>query len=122
MSDQKTNPALTVLTISVGFGIMHLVIDQDWPLYVSLGIGVSGLISHSIRKGIDFIWMKMALVLSFIMPNILLSLIYFIVLVPLAIVSQLFLRNDPLNLKNNSASLFKDRNHVFEKADFEKMW
>lgn len=119
---QKTNPAVTVLTITVGFAVIYLVSDAAWSLYVAVSVGLLGLISSYLRNKIDFLWMKMAQVLSYIMPNILLTLIYFLILFPVSLLAKAFQRNDPLRLKRGAESVFQNRDKQFGKEDFEKMW
>jgi hypothetical protein len=66
--------------------------------------------------------MKLSFVLSKIIPNILLSIVYFLCLVPIAFLSRLFAKKDVLILKNKSNSLFVNVNENFDKTFFEKPW
>lgn len=66
--------------------------------------------------------MKLAGFLSLIIPNILLGIIFFLLLFPIALLSRLFGKNDSLNLKNKSGSTFKNVNKEFDKISFEKTW
>ena len=66
--------------------------------------------------------MKLAQLLGYIVPNVLLTLMFFTVLFPVAILSQLFRRKDPLMLKNKKSSTFREIDRCFRKQDFEKMW
>ena len=122
MKKQKTDPTKTVLTISVGFIVLYLVTRWDWPISIALIVGLIGIFSTRLSKIIDFLWMKMAMLLNLIMPNILLSIIFFLFLFPIAILSRLFGKNDPLNLKDKAGSNFKNSNKEFDKASFEKTW
>lgn len=122
MKAVKNNPIKTVLTISVGFGIIFLFSNLSWSLYTSLIIGVLGLSSNKIAGWLDFLWMKIAKVLSFIVPNILLSTIFYLVLFPLAFLSRIFGNNDSLQLKGKSATLWVNTSTQNDKNTFEKMW
>ncbi len=66
--------------------------------------------------------MKLAEGLSFIVPNILLSLVFFFILTPIAWASRLFKDRDPLDLKNEKDSFFQDRNTSFDPSSFERPW
>lgn len=68
------------------------------------------------------LWNKLAWVLSFIVPNILLSLIYFLFLFPIALLSKLFGNKDPLALRNKPDSTFKTSNKAFDASSFDKPW
>ena len=122
MKKHKTDPTKTVLTITVGFIVLYLFTKWNWTILIASGIGLTGLFSTRLSKIIDFLWMKLAMVLSLIMPNILLSIIFFLFLFPVAVLSRVFGKNDPLNLKDKAGSNFKDSNRSFDKASFEKTW
>lgn len=122
VKQKKSEPVKTLLVIVVGMLVIHLLTQHKWALWVSVAVGLSGLISPFLAKQIDFLWNKLGELLSMIVPNILLSLIFFIFLTPIALLSRLFGKKNPLDLKNSEASLFKDHNKPFDKASFEKPW
>ena len=122
MKTSKTNPIKTVLTLSVGFGIIFIFSDIKWFLYTSPIIGVLGLSSNKIAEGIDFLWMKLAKILSFIVPNILLSIIFYTLLFPISCLSRIFANKDALQLKNKGETLWVSTGSQIEKDTFEKMW
>lgn len=122
MKKVKNNPIKTVLTISVGFGVIFFLSGLKWSLYVSLIIGVLGVFSNKIAEWIDFFWMKLAKVLSYIVPNIILSIIFFLFLYPLSILSKIFGNKDSLQLKRKYKTLWIDTSKQNAKKAFEKMW
>lgn len=122
MKMAKSDPAKTVLTITVGFLVLYLVTKIQWMLTVSVVIGLIGILSTYLSKQIEFLWMKLTWILGQIVPNILLSLIFYVFLFPVALLSRLFGKKNVLNLKNSDHSLFKEKNKDFDKASFEKPW
>lgn len=122
MKLNKTNPVKTVLVISTGFLVIFLITKMNWALIVSLIVGLIGIFSTYVSKKIDFLWMKLTWMLSLIIPNILLSLLFFLFLFPLALFAKLFGEKDPLNLKNNKDSIYRASDKAFEKASFENTW
>lgn len=122
MKTKNNNSIKTVLTISVGFGIVFLLTDLSWSLYTSVIVGVIGLISNKLAQTINFLWMKIAEVLSLIIPNILLTLIFYLFLYPISILSKIFGSKDTLQLKNKKDSVWIDKTQQIEKVSFEKMW
>jgi len=122
MKKNKTIPIATVLTIVVGFIFIHLVFAWKWALQIAFFVGLAGVFSDFLAKKIDFLWMKLAWVLSKIMPNILLSIVFYLFLFPIALLSRIFGDKNPLNLKNDKQSLFIDRNLTYDKKSMEKMW
>ncbi len=122
MKVPKTNPTKTVLIISIGFILVFLLTKAHWAIIVALIIGIIGAFSSYLSRQIDFVWMKLSRLLSLIIPNILLSIIFYLFLFPIALMSRLFLKKDPLMLKNTHESVFKSSNKKFEKTSFEKPW
>jgi hypothetical protein len=122
MKVNKSNPTKTVLTIVIGFLFIFLILRQQWALSTAFIVGLAGLMSDFLAKKIDFVWMKLALILSYIVPNIILSLIFFVILTPIALIMKVASKNDYLSLRNTTDSLFKSYSKTFDKAYFEKYW
>lgn len=122
MQNYKSNPKNTVLVISMGLLIIYLMMGWKPAVYASLGIGLIGVFSDVLSKKIEFVWMKLAWVLSLIVPNILLSIVFFFILCPIAFMSRVFGKKDPLMLKSRKESMYKKRDYTFNKGDFEKPW
>ena len=118
----KAEPIKTILVIVIGLLVVYLFTKSLWALYPAIAIGLLGLFSSYLAKKIDYVWMKLVWLLSKVMPVLLLSIIFFLLLTPLALLSRLFGNKDPLTLKNTKHSLFKDSNKTFEKVTFEKSW
>lgn len=122
MKTKKNNSIKTVLIISVGFAIVFWKTNWNWALIVSILIGLLGVISEKISKLIDFLWMKLAKVLSYVIPNILLSLVFYLFLFPLSVLSKIFGKGNYINLKNRNTSLWNTYNKTINKDYFEKTW
>lgn len=121
-ASKAANPAKTVLIITLGFGVLFLVTKHNWMLYVGLGVGLLGAISAFLAEKIDWIWTKIGWILSKIIPNIFMTIIFYLVLTPTAVLSKLLGKKDPMDLKNNASSLFKTKSTAFTKESFEKPW
>ncbi|GJM32885.1 MAG: hypothetical protein DHS20C18_18860 [Saprospiraceae bacterium] len=125
MSEQNNNihnsKTESILGIVIGFLILFLIFDQRWMIFVSLIVGLAGLFSTFLAQYIDWAWMKFVRILGWINSRILLSLVFFVVLLPLALLSRLF-KKDPLMLKKRTDSYFKERNHTFTPKDLEHPW
>src|SRR3989304_10306843 len=108
-----------ILAISTGLLFLYFVFKIPTLLIVSAVIGIIGLFSKSASAGISWLWYKLAEVLGFVVPKILLGIVFYLLLFPLAVLSRFFTK-DPLRLSRNHRSLYTDRNTVFGKSDFEK--
>ena len=122
MLKTKTDPIKTILIIALGLIILYLKFQLNWILYVALSISIGGVISQKISKTIDFLWMKLAWVLSLIVPKIVLTIIFYMILSPMAFIAKLFGAKNGIVLKNTGTSSFIEINKKFEKSSFEKPW
>lgn len=111
----------TILIISMGFLILYLVFSWQWAVFVSLIVGVVGIISTFLSKKIEWVWMKIAQLLGYIIPNILLSIVFFLFLYPISLLSKLFSK-DPLMLSKKYKTYFIEINKEIDKKSFEKIW
>jgi hypothetical protein len=119
---QTQNPYKVILTIVIGLLFIYLLNGRTEFLYISCILGVVGLLSGSIALFLVKGWMKLAHILSFVFPPILLGLIYLLFLTPIAILSRWWRKDDSLALQNTSSTQFKEVKNVFDPKTFEKMW
>lgn len=112
----------TILVIVTGLLAIALIFEIQWLFFISLLIGTVSIFSSAAARGIEWVWFKIATALGWLNSRILLSVIYFVFLLPLAWISRLFTK-DPLMLRNRKAStLFSTRNHLYTKKDLENIW
>lgn len=120
-----------ILVIVIGFAAISYLVAWKWPEQVKLSrwllnsaliIGLISLISSTIAKWIEWAWLKLAMGLGWINSRIILSIIYFVFLLPIAWISRLFTK-DPLMLKaRNADTLYVARDHEYKKEDLENIW
>lgn len=122
LNSNNHSPIKSLLAIVLGCTVIFLFTGSNWLLYLSIVIICVGLISNRLTQGIHYLWMKIALVLGFIVPKIVLILIFYCVLFPLSLLSKLFGRKDPLHLKNNTKTTFITVHKTFDKQSFENPW
>lgn len=128
VQNQNQDRYKNILVIVIGFSVIAFIFRNRFPEFstilgrVALGIGLLSLISSFAAKWIEWAWLKLALGLGWINSRILLSVIYFVFLLPVAWVSRLFTK-DPLKLKAKTAgSLYHVRDHEYKKEDLENIW
>ena len=120
----KADEAKAQLVIVTGLLVLHFVFKKAQPyfLFAAVAIGVICIILPVVGALIVKGWYKLAEVLGAINGKVLLSAVFFIVLVPVALISRLTKKN-PLSLKRESGdSVFVERNHKYEAKDFDQVW
>ncbi|MBM3414124.1 MAG: hypothetical protein FJY16_04215 [Bacteroidetes bacterium] len=90
--------------------------------YAAVILSAVVLVSARAMIAVDFIWMKLTWVLSLIIPRIILSLLFYFFLTPLALLSRIFGNTDPLQLKRPSGTMFQIEAPLSGPRSFEKMW
>ena len=109
------------LVIVTGLILMYFIFHSVYWLYAAAGIGVIVLMfpyaGDLIVKG----WFKISEILGWINSRVLLSLIFYVFLVPVAFFTRFFSKN-PLSLKNTQPTLYETRDHKYVKRDLENTW
>lgn len=109
----------SLVVIAAGFAIIFLVFKNYWLLapvaIAAIGFAISPL-GEMIHRG----WLMLAKVLGYINSRIILSILFFLLLSPLALFRKLFQRKQapPQSMK----SFFTTRNHVYTKQDLQTPW
>lgn len=105
-----------------GLLVFALIFKLNWLLILAMAIGVVSVFIPAAARGIEWAWLKLAMGLGWVNSRILLTLIYFLFLLPIAWISRWFTK-DPLGLKNKKTnSVFTTRNHQYTKKDLENIW
>ncbi|MDB5261881.1 MAG: hypothetical protein JWQ14_1162 [Adhaeribacter sp.] len=112
----------TVLVLVVGLLVLHVIFGKEAFLWAAQIIGALCIVSEHMLTLIAAAWTRFALALGYINGIILLSLIFFIILCPIAFLYR-FKKKDPLQLEKKTAgTYFKSRNHTYTASDLEKLW
>lgn len=110
-----------MLVISMGFLVLHLLFAWHWAVIVSFAFGLTGIISGTLSSKIEWAWMKLARILSYIIPSVLLGIIFYLILFPVSLLSKLFTK-DPLMLSSKYNSYFINLEKTFDKKGMENTW
>lgn len=113
------------VAIAVGLLALHLFTKSHYAGYLYAAFGLIALlfVIPYLSRFIAWAWFKLAEVLGFINTRILLTVIFFVFLMPVALLYRLRNKN-LLNRRNGKQlnTLFKDRSHQYDAADLENVW
>lgn len=115
------HPGQSLLAITLGLLCLHLYTHQQGYLTAALLVGFSGLLSARIAGWMHAGWMKLSSVMGVIGPTILLSLIYFLLLTPVALLFRL-LAKDEMRIRYQPGSFFVKRREQATARSMEKTW
>ena len=128
MSDKKLSREKeleTILTICVALVAIFLFSKQHhkYWLTISVVLGLIGMFSKYLTTKIAWAWMKLSEGMGAVSSKIILSLIFFVFLFPIAMLSRMFGSKSSLQLKKPEGnSFYFTRNHKFEAKDLENTW
>jgi hypothetical protein len=111
----------TILVLVLAFTILYWRFQETYWLIIAVLLGIIGLFAPGIAVKIHWFWMKLGHILGYFVSKILLTVIFFVVLFPLGVLSKLAGKN-ALKLKAGAKSYFTERNHLYKKEDLENMW
>jgi len=109
----------SLVVIAFGFAVFYLIFRKEWML-VPIGMSLVGFLIAPMGEFIHLCWMMIAKVLGYINGRILLSVIFFVFLTPIALIMRLLGKSSFLLSPAHKTSFFVIRNHVYSKADLEQ--
>ena len=121
MKEIKSNPPKTLLAIIFGFVLFYFIYDYEQLIIIAFLLNIIGLLSNQLSKYVENIWFFIAKVLGYIIPNLLLVLIFYLFLFPISVFSKIRSK-DLLNLKKNKESNFISVEKKFDSNTFKKTW
>ena len=114
----KTN---TVLTLA--FLVAYLIFGAKWLLWIALLLAVGNAFESRATRVIARYWIRFASFLGAFNSRIILAVMFFVVLTPIALLYRLFNREAVDRFrKNNQSSYFDDVRKSSGREDFEKLW
>ncbi len=119
---KKGRASETCLVIATGLLVIYLLQPAKPLIYAAIALGVVGAFVPSIAKWVDWAWYKLAEGMGWVMSKVMLSVVFFLFLFPIALLSRVFGKKDSLQLKKKSGSYWTERNHSYEAKDLENVW
>lgn len=122
MIENKKKKSLETLLVLVGALIVIFWISpKKIYLLVALILILTGIISPFLSAKISWAWLKLAELIGSVMSKVILSLVFFVFLVPIALLYRLTKKN-PLLLKRKEGSYYIIRNKQYSPKDIENIW
>ncbi len=116
----------TILTLCVAFIVIWFASKQQYVflLWGSIGLGLIGMFSKYITSKISWAWLKVGEMMGAVMSKVILGIVFFVFLFPIAMLSRLFSNgNGSLQLaKGNKTTYYYTRNHKYEAKDLKNVW
>jgi hypothetical protein len=111
----------TILVLLIALGGIYWLTGNYWFLLTAGILGIIGLLFPSLTNQIHWLWMKVGEAMGFVTGKIVLTIIFYIFLVPLSFLARLRKRK-PIKLKPDNNSFYTERNFTYTKESMENLW
>ena len=112
----------TLLVLSLAAIIFHLIFDVKWLLWLAVGFLVISLKQNPLADLIAKLWLKLSEYIGGFMSKVILSIIFFLLLTPIAMLYRLFNRDMKNYFFDRSSTSTFHKAHVPERNSFEHPW
>lgn len=119
MKKDKISEAL--LVISSALVLLNLIYKAEWMLYLALAVGITGILFPYPAKLLASGWYKLGELMGWIVSKIILVLLYYLFLLPLALLNRLF-QPDKLKVKRKHSTHWIARDHMYTSNDLKNSW
>lgn len=111
----------TCLVIATGMLLFHYIFDSRVFIHIAFGIGAIGIFVKPLAALIAWLWGKLGELLGMVVPRIILTAVYFVFLLPIALLYRL-VKRDPLGLAKGHGTYWSVRNHAYSSKDLDNPW
>jgi hypothetical protein len=117
----------TILVLVIALGVVYWFSHVKRPemakyfLLAALILGLIGVFIPFLADKIHWAWMKLAHVMGWVMSKVILSVVFFVFLFPMAMISRAFGKGN-VKLKREGNSYYKTRDFVYDKDSLEHVW
>jgi len=106
--------------------MLMIFLSQLWDvkilLWIGSGIGLTSLILKPVAKVVTKLWKYLIQALGYVNSRIILSIVFFLILFPISLISKIFRKEDSLRRKKREGSYYIERNHTYDAKDLINPW
>ncbi|MBO9202358.1 MULTISPECIES: SxtJ family membrane protein [Niastella] len=111
----------TILVLVLALMVFYRTTNNSYFFLSAMILGFIGLFIPSLAEKVHVVWMKLAEGLGFVTSKIILTLIFFIILVPISFLFKAFGKNS-VQTKAGNNSYFKERNFTYTPESLDNVW
>jgi len=121
MKQDKAHVYSTIIVLAAALLAVHFLFQIKYLDYASLALMLISIIFFPAARLISKGWMKFAEVIGAINSKIILSVMFYLILTPIALIYRL-VNKDVLRLKKKTGDqgYYIERNHTYLPGDFDK--
>ena len=121
---KRTETLKTLIALAAAALAAYLLAGRSWLLYTAFALLLLGLADNPLARWISACWLKLGEWLGFINSRLILSLLFYLVLTPVALLYRLFNKRAVAHFTSDpGGTLFEDvPPDAVSKESFEKTW
>jgi hypothetical protein len=121
LMDNRRKSLETILVLVLALLVLYWLKHKPSFLLAAGILGAIGILIPSLAQLIHIGWMKLGEAMGYVTSKIVLTVIFFLFVVPLSYLSRLSGRK-AMKLKSGGSSYFTDRNVTYNKDSMENVW
>jgi hypothetical protein len=112
----------TILAIVLGLLVIGFLTKINILNIISISLIIVSLFFNSIAGYITWVWLKFSHMMGWVMSKVLLSVIFYLFLFPIALLARLFKKDDLQLKKTTHQTYYSVRNHMYIGEDLKNPW
>ncbi len=112
----------TLVVLALAALLFHLWLGHRWLLYLAVALLVLALIPNPLATLITKGWLKFSELIGAVMSRVVMTLIFFLFLTPIAFFYRLFNRAAADHFRKKRDTYWRAAEEKFTKESFEKPW
>lgn len=125
MNRQKHLETILVLVIALGIAFWMVHVKKpalgSYFLISAFLLGIIGVFIPYLAAKIHWLWMKLAHVMGAVMSKVILSIVYCVIVLPMALLVRAFGKTG-IKRKEEGESYYTQRNQEYTKESMENVW
>lgn len=121
-SNWHKHPAWSAIVVAMALVGLFVLNDWLWCLGLAIAISLAALVSKAFTILFDRLWMGLAHYMGKVSGTIMLTIVFYLLLTPLAFLSRLFGNSDRLKLTTSNSTTFLEVNKTYPPESFEQTW
>jgi hypothetical protein len=111
----------SLLSIGLGFTIFWLITKNVYFL-IPTGLAILSYPFLFLKSKVHKLWISIGHIIGWVSQRVILFLLFFLFLTPLAFLKKIFGEDSLQIKKGNIKSTFIIRNHIYSSGDLENIW
>jgi hypothetical protein len=117
------NALKTLNMLALAALVFYFITNSAWLVWVALVLLALALFDNPLARILTKGWLKFSEALSIVMSKVILTLVFYIFLVPVALLYRLFNKEISSHFRNgDKPSIFAETKQPFSKKSFENPW